>query len=111
MINVDAFLQSNNGDDITSSSKPQQSLSLTDLTPTSPPASAVAVQLTSWNDFVSSLRSPAQSDVESLLLNVTRNLDLFIGEASSNNLVTALIKESTKTIMTNRGGLKAASER
>ena len=31
-------------------------------------------------------------------------------QASSNKLVTALIKESTKTIMTNRGGLKAASE-
>ena len=110
MINVDAFLQSNNGEDVASSDLGVRN----EVVKKQPSTVSDSVQLTSWSDFVSSLRSPAQpdvvGDVESLLVNVTRNLDTFIGEASSSNLLSVLIKESTKTIMTNRGGLKAASE-
>lgn len=47
---------------------------------------------------------------EKVLKDMTKNLESFVNEYSTSKIIQSIIAQTTKTIMSNKGGLKAASE-
>ena len=69
--------------------------------------------VTSWDAFVSKLTVPTKGtadDAEKILRELTKNLEGLLNEGSSMRILQGLLGQATRTLFSNKGGLKAASE-